>query len=160
MRHRWQPSRPARLPIRYTAKTVKPLPLILATVLLAGSALAEETSFRNVQLPDDKGKTHKAVLIFSDNDKAVEVRPAKGQAVAVPYAQIDKCAYEYTTEIMDAKAHWLEIDYHDGDARKILVVRMEGKNYLQILDAVKAHTGLDVELLGNANKRRGEVWHN
>jgi hypothetical protein len=143
---------------------VKKIPFILLAVLaVATFGLGEETSFRTVRMPDAKGKPKKAVLIFSDNDKAVEVRPAKGgNSVNIPYSQIDKCAYEYTTErtmvLTDAKNHWLEIDYHDQDARKVLVLRMEKKDYLRILDAVKAHIGMDVEILGNADKRHEKIW--
>ena len=36
---------------------------------------------------------------------------------------------------------------------KVFVLRMDKHEYLQILDAVKAHTGNDAEILGNANKR-------
>ena len=30
---------------------------------------------------------------------------------------------------------------------------MDSHNYLRILDALKAHTGIDAEVLGNAKKR-------
>jgi hypothetical protein len=137
---------------------------LLAVLAVSSVGLSEDTSFRTVKMPDAKGKPKKAVLTFSDNDKAVEVRLAKGSdSVSIPYSQIDKCAYEYTTErtmvLTDAKNHWLEIDYHDQDARKVLVLRMEKKDYLRILDAVKTHTGLDVEILGNADKRHEKIWH-
>jgi hypothetical protein len=138
--------------------------ILLALLAAATFGLGEETSFRTVRMPDAKGKPKKAILTFSDNDKAVEVRSAKGgDSVSIPYSQIDKCAYEYTTErtvvLTDAKNHWLEIDYHDQDARKVLVLRMEKKDYLRILDAVKAHTGMDVGILGNADKRHEKIWH-
>lgn len=137
---------------------------LLAVLAVSSVGLSEDTSFRTVKMPDAKGKPKKAVLTFSDNDKAVEVRSAKGgDSVSIPYSQIDKCAYEYTTErtmvLTDAKNHWLEIDYHDQDARKVLVLRMEKKDYLRILDAVKAHTGMDVGILGNADKRHEKIWH-
>lgn len=144
---------------------MKRIAFILLLVLAAASVgFGEETSFRTVRMPDAKGKPRRAVLTFSDNDKAVEVRVSKrGDSVSIPYGQIDKCAYEYTTErtmvLTDAKSHWLEIDYHDQDARKVLVLRMEKKDYLRILDAVKAHTGMDVEILGNADKRHQKIWH-
>jgi hypothetical protein len=123
--------------------------LLVAT----GLSLGEETSFRRVKLPNGKGKQVKAVLTFSDNDKAVEVRPAKGDAVTIPYKQIDKCTYEFT-EILSAKTHWLQINYHDGEVPKVLVLRMEKADYLRILDSLKAHTGIDAEILGNADKGR------
>ena len=36
---------------------------------------------------------------------------------------------------------------------KVYVLRMDKKNYIRILDAIKAHTGQDAEVLGNAKKR-------
>jgi hypothetical protein len=57
---------------------------LLALFLLAHLALAEEISFPRIKVPDPKGHQRKAVLIFSDNDKAIEVRPIKGSAVSIP----------------------------------------------------------------------------
>lgn len=104
-------------------------------------------------MPNLKGKEIKAVLTFSDNDKAVEVRPVKGEAVSIPYSQIEKCSYEYT-EDLGGRTHWLQIDYNAGDAHKVLILLMNKHDYVRILDAVKNHTGSDAEILGNANKRR------
>ncbi|MGC2474851.1 MAG: hypothetical protein WA485_10985 [Candidatus Sulfotelmatobacter sp.] len=134
---------------------------------------AEETSFQHIKVVDAKGRENKAVLVFSDNDKAVEVRPAKGNAVSIPYAAIDKFSYEFTKHhrvnegtvltapigvgavamLTKSRSHWLEIDYQDQDLPKSYVLRMDKKNYIHILDAIKAHTGKDTEILGNANKR-------
>jgi hypothetical protein len=149
-----------RLWLRYTLIIVKRIFHALLMISLAvGLARADETSFNKVKLPNLKGKQIKAVLIFSDNDKAVEVRPAKGAAVTVPYNQIDKCTYEYTEEatmvLSASKIHWLRIDYHEQNAAKILVLRLNKRNYIRILDALKAHTGIDAELFGNADKRHG-----
>jgi hypothetical protein len=144
------------------------------TLFTVNLGLAEETSFQRVKVPDTQGRQIRAVLTFSDNDKAVEVRPLKGEVVSIPYAQIDKFSYEYTRNhrindtsmvmapigvgvvmmMTKAKNHWLEIDYRDQDVPKTYVVRMDKQNYLRILDAVKSHTGKDAEVLGNADKRR------
>jgi hypothetical protein len=134
--------------------------------------LAEETSFRHIQAANKKNNLVKAVLTFSDNDKAVEVRPAKSDPVTIPYAQIDKFSYEFTKKrrvneetvftapvggaifmFTKSRSHWLEIDYHDKDLPKTYVLRMDKKNYIRVLDAIKAHTDKDTEILGNANKR-------
>jgi len=143
-----------RLAFRYTLQIVKRnVPVLLLVVLVATLGFAEETSFRRVWVPNLKGKQIRAVLTFSDKDKSIEVRPAKGVAVTIPYGQIDKCDYEYTSALMGQKNHWLEIDYHDQGAHKVLLVLMDQKEYLRILDALKAHTGIDAEILGNAKKR-------
>jgi len=139
---------------RYTFKIVKRIvSAVLVIIMVAAHGIAEETSFRRVRMPDLKGKQIKAVLTFSDQDKAIEVHPAKGAAVTIPYGQIDKCEYEYTNAVMGDKNHWLKIDYHDQDAPKVFVLLMDKHEYLSILDALKAHTGIEAEVLGNAKKR-------
>lgn len=148
---------------------------LLALFLLANFSLAEETSFKRVKVPDLKGHQSKAVLTFSDNDKAIEVRPVKGNAMSIPYAQIDRFSYEFTQKhrikqgaivmvgsipggaivmMTRSRSHWLEIDYFDQEIPKAYVVRMDKHDYLHILDAVKTHTGKDAEILGNADKRK------
>lgn len=148
------------------------LPVVVLAFLAASLGRAEETSFNHVFVPDSKGHQAKAFLNFSDKDKVIEVRPAKGNAVTIPYAEIDKCVYEYTKKhrvtegtvltaplggailmLTKSKSHWLEIDYRDQDVPKIFVLRMDKHNYIRILDALKAHTGKDAEVLGNADKR-------
>ena len=139
-----------------------PLFILILIVLTIGHAfaLAEDTSFRSVKMPDVKGRQVKAVLTFSDSHKAIEVRSAKGDLVSIPYTEIDKFSYEYTQHhhlapaglLTRSRSHWLEVDYHESDTPKTFMLRMEKHDYIRILDAVKAHTGKDPEILGNANK--------
>jgi hypothetical protein len=151
-------------------------PIIVACVLgigLLGVGLADDTSFSRVAVPDSKGRQIRAVLTFSDQHNAIEVQPAKGPTASIPYAEIDKFSYEYTKKrrvneesiftapvgigavvmLTKAKSHWLEIDFHEGNVPKSYVLRMDKHEYLRILEAVKAHTGKDAEVLGNADKR-------
>jgi hypothetical protein len=147
--------------------------VLTCALFLTSLGFSEDDSF-HVKVPDLKGRQTKAQLTLSDHDKAVEVRPAKGDAVSIPYSEIDKFSYEYTKKhrITDGtiitapigvgavlmltkyKSHWLEIDYHDQDLPKAYVVRMEKHDYIHILDAVKNHTGKDTEIVGNADKRK------
>jgi len=154
---------------------VKKIAPLLALCLLTNLALAEETSFKRIKLPDPTGHQRKAVLTFSDNDHAIEIRPVKGSALDIPYAQIDRFSYEFTRKhrikqgamvmagsipagaivmMTRSRSHWLEIDYRQQDLPEVCVVRMDKHDYLHILDAVKTHTGKDAELLGNADKRK------
>ncbi len=137
---------------------MKPFHLALLLTATANLALGQNASFRTVRMPNPKGKLVNAVLTFKDDDKTVEVRPAKGDAVSIPYSAIDKWAYEFTTgrtvALTEGKTHWLEVDYRLQDARKVLVLQMQKRDYIRILDAVKKHTWMDVDLEGNANKRR------
>jgi hypothetical protein len=153
---------------------VKKIIRVVLTIFVAVTfGLAEETSFSRVATPDSKGRLTKAILIFSDEHKAVEVHVLKGAVMSIPYAEISKCSYEYTKKhrinegsiftapvgvgaiimLTSSKSHWLEIDYREGDVPRSFILRMDKHEYLRILDAVKAHTGKDAEVLGNADKR-------
>jgi hypothetical protein len=140
--------------IGFSAPVIVSLTIVaLMIVVLSSLCSAEETSFRRVHVPSPKGKEIKAVLTFSDQNKAIEVHPAKGAVVTIPYGQIDKCDYEYTDALMGDRNHWLKIAYHDQDARRDFVLLMDKHEYLHILDALKAHTGIEAAVLGNAKKR-------
>jgi hypothetical protein len=148
--------------------------ILLLSLAFLTSAAADETTFHRVQVPNAKGKAVKAVLTFSDNNKAVQIEPAKGNPISIPYDSIDKFSYEYTRKhrvsdetvataplgigavamLTKSRTHWLQIDYHLQNLPKEYVLRMDKHDYIKILDAIKAHTGKDAEVLGNADKRR------
>ena len=150
-----------------------PAALLSCTLLLSSLGFSEDDSF-HVKVPDSKGRQIKAELILNDHDKAVELRPVKGDAVTIPYSEINKVSYEYTKKhrvndgtiitapigvgavlmLTKYKSHWLEIDYQAQDLPKAFVVRMDKRDYIHILDAVKSHTGKDAEILGNADKTK------
>ena len=68
----------------------------LLTALVVGTvSFADETVFE-VKLPDAKGKQAEARLVFNDDNKNVAIHVADRDFVTVPYAQLDKFAYEYT----------------------------------------------------------------
>ena len=149
--------------------------VLLTVFVVINLSFAEETAFRGVKLADAKGKQADARLIFSDNNKNVVVRLADRDFVTVPYDQIDKFSYEYIKKhritqgaiVMEAslgagaivmltksKSHWLYIDFHEQNAPKTVVLRMDKKEYKNIFDAVKTHTGKEVEFLGDAKDKK------
>jgi hypothetical protein len=136
-------------------------------------SLADETSF-NVKLADAKGKQSDARLHFSDDNKNLSVHVADRDLVTVPYDQLDKFSYEYTKKhrvtagaitmvaslgagaivmLTKSKSHWLYIDYHELNIPKSVVLRMDKGDYKKIFEAVKARTGKEVEMLGDANDK-------
>lgn len=150
------------------------VPVLIVILTVACYSVAADESFSRIKVPDAKGNAVDATLTFSDQTRAVQIRPVKGNVVVIPYSRIDKFSYEYTKRhrvsertlataplgigafmmLTKGKRHWLEIDYdNDQDIRKAYVLRMDKHDYLHILEAVKAHTGKDAEILGNANKR-------
>jgi hypothetical protein len=146
--------------------------LILLVIVSLG--VAEQTAFSGVKLADAKGKQADARLIFSDSNKNLVVRVADRDFVTVPYDQLDKFTYEYTKKhrvtqgaivmvaslgagaivmLTKSKSHWLYIDFHEQNVPKSVVLRMDKKEYPQIFEAVKNHTGKEVEFLGDAKNK-------
>jgi hypothetical protein len=148
---------------------------LLMVILGVNLGLAEEAAFRGVKLADAKGKQTNASLIFSDDLKNVTVRVADRDFVVVPYDSIDKFSYEYTKKhritqgaivmvaslgagaivmLTKSKSHWLYIDFREQNASKSVVLRMDKNEYKKIFEAVKTHTGKDVEFLGDAKDKK------
>jgi len=157
--------------VRHVNKT---LALVLIALNLTHAAVAEERMFNGVKLADGKGKQADAKLIFSDASRSVVVRVSDRDLVAIPYDQLDKFSYEYTKKhritqgaivmaaslgagaivmLTKSKSHWLYIDFHEQGLPKNIVLRMDKGEYKKILEAVKAHTGKDVEFLGDAKEK-------
>lgn len=148
---------------------------ILLVIFVVGSLIfAEDTDFRGVKLADAKGKQADADLIFHDTGKDLVVRVADRDVVTIPYDELDKFTYEYTKKhritqgaivmvaslgagavvmMTKSKSHWLYIDYHEQNAPKTVVLRMDKHEYKKIVAAVPAHTGKEVQFLGDAGKK-------
>jgi hypothetical protein len=148
--------------------------VLLMAVVTANLTAAEETAFNGVKLADAKGRQADARLIFSDSAKNLVVRVADRDFVTVPYDQLDKFSYEYTKKhritqgavvmvaslgagaivmLTKSKSHWLYIDFHEQNVPKNIVLRMDKHEYQKIFEAVKTHTGKEVEFLGDAKEK-------
>jgi hypothetical protein len=155
-----------------TMKMVVAVLLVLSTVNLA---LADNAAFRNVKVADARGKQADASLIFNESNKAMVVRLADRDLVSIPYSDVDKLSYEYSKKhritegalvmvaslgagavvmLTTSKSHWLYVDYHQENATRSLVLRMDKKNYKKILDTAQAQTGKQVEFLGDAKRQK------
>ena len=165
----FQPSRKER-----SKPMTRIVSVLLMALVTANLSAAEETAFNGVKLADVKGKQADARLIFSDSAKNLVVRVADRDFVTVPYDQLDKFSYEYTKKhritqgaivmvaslgagaivmLTKSKSHWLYIDFHEQNVPKNIVLRMDKNEYQKIFEAVKTHTGKEVEFLGDAKDK-------
>jgi hypothetical protein len=136
-----------------------------------------DASFHGVKVTDPKGKQTDAQLVFSDSAGKLIVRVADRDFVTVPYDKLDKFSYEYTKKhrvtqgaivmvaslgagaivmLTKSKSHWLYIDFHEQDAAKSVVLRMDKNEYKTIMAACKTHTGKAVEDLQEAGKSKNK----
>ncbi len=139
-------------------------------VYLAAGATAGEVSFPNTKLADVKGKQADVNLTFNDVSKEVLVDVATRNLVTIPYATIDKMSYEYSKHhrikqgavvmvvslgagailmLTSSKSHWFTIEYHDGAARKDLVLRVDKRDFKSVIRTAERQTGKKVELLSH-----------
>lgn len=146
--------------------------LVIFTLL--SLSVAEQTTFRGVKVVDARNKQADANLVFNDPDKKMVVRVADRDFMTIPYDQLDKVSYEYTKKhritagalvmiaslgagavvmLTSSKSHWLYVDYHEQTVPKTLVLRMDKKEYKDIMAAYPVHTGKEVENLGKAQKK-------
>jgi hypothetical protein len=147
--------------------------VLVIALAVSNLGFANEAAF-NVKLADAKGTQAEARLIFSDENKNLAIHVADRDLVTVPYEQLDKFSYEYTKKhrvtagaitmvaslgagaivmLTKSKSHWLYIDYHEQNIPKSVVLRMDKNDYKRIFEAVKTHTGKEVEFLGDANDK-------
>jgi len=157
-----------------TNRHSKVIAALLIVFGLTNISLADETAFTGVKLADAKGKQADARLIFSDANSNIVVRVADRDVVLIPYSQLDKFSYEYTKKhritqgavvmvaslgagaivmLTKSKSHWLYIDFHEQNTAKSMVLRMDKNEYKKIFDAIKTHTGKDVEFVGDAKEK-------
>jgi hypothetical protein len=149
--------------------------VLLVIFAVNSLSFTAETAFRGVKVADAKGKQADASLIFSDTNKDVVVRVADRDFVIIPYDQLDKFTYEYSKKhrvtegaivmvaslgagaivmLTESKSHWLYIDYHEQSVPKVIVLRMDKHEYKNIIAAVPAHTGKEVQDLGNVSGKK------
>jgi len=140
---------------------------------LSAFATGPNIAFPGTKFVDAKGHETEANLIFDSNQKSLVVLVAAKAFAEIPYSSIDKVSYEYSKHhrleqgaivmvaslgagavvmLTKSKSHWLYVDYHEGVVAKTLVLRMDKKEYKQILQTAKAETGKEVEVMGEAGK--------
>jgi Uri superfamily endonuclease len=152
--------------------------LFAIAALFVSTALADDQVFNGVKVADAKGKQTDARLLFNDGTKTVLIRVADKDFLSIPYNNIDKVSYDYTKKhritqgavvmvaslgagaivmLTKSKSHWLYIDFHEQNSPKSVVLRMDKKDYENIISAVSTHVGKNVEGFGDNKKPKQDV---
>jgi hypothetical protein len=168
-----QQAQPAQQPASPTQSESKTAPA--APPADAAPKPNADASFHGVKVADPKGKQTDAQLVFSDSTGKLVVRVADRDFLTVPYDTVDKFSYEYTKKhrvtqgavvmvaslgagaivmLTKSKSHWLYIDFHEQEAAKSIVLRMDKNQYKSIMEACKTHTGKAVEDLEEGGKSK------
>lgn len=140
--------------------------IIAILALFATTSFAADQSFSGVKVADAKGHQTDARLFFNDTAKTVTIKVADKDFLSIPYENIDKVSYEYTKKhritqgavvmvaslgagaivmLTKSKSHWLYIDYHEQTTSRSVVLRMDKKEYDNIISAASIHLAKNVE---------------
>jgi hypothetical protein len=143
---------------------------VVGIVALAGSLAAQGSlTFRKVDFYQQDGEKERErdarlvldpvakVLIFADQDKGEE----KATYAKIPYANLTKIVYEQSAHrrygagvlvspllfFTKGKKHWLTIEFREVSdlPQGFVYARLDKDNYRQILSALRAGTGINVE---------------
>jgi hypothetical protein len=137
---------------------------LLVFVALAASLSAEELAFKTVHMaiPDGKKEIERPVdLTFSDSREVV-VRQ-KGEVLAtIPYDEITHVEYDFAKHhrirtgavvmvaslgagavvmLTSSTKHWLEFQYHHENQNRVVLLRLDKKDYRAVIAATEARTG-------------------
>jgi len=146
---------------------------MVRAVLTAGLLLAAMTApvagqvFPKTRLVNVKEKQERVRLRFSPLNRTVFVDGGRGNLAAIPYASIDRMSYENTSRdrfkeggllmpvslaagallmLTESKSHWFTIDYHGPEGSKTMVLRLDKREYKDVIRAAERETGEEVEL--------------
>ena len=151
--------------------------MVIAIFLLSlnNFGFTEVASFNKCKLADAKGKQADAQLLLNDIDKNLAVRVSDRDLVTIPFENVDKFSCEFTKKhrvtegaivmiaslgagaivmLTQSKSHWLYIAYHEQNAPKSLVLRLDKSDYQKIIALIRQHTGKEVQMLGDAGKKK------
>jgi len=107
---------------------------------------------------------------FTVTDSKLVVNGKKKSAlhVEIPYSSIDAISYEAATRhrtgegvallstsplagaiLMSkkTKSHWLDIEYHDGDAKQLLILRLDKSEYEKVISTLEVRIGKKIATL-------------
>ena len=147
-------------------KTILSLALVLVLVpaCVAQDATFSKTRYSSVKLP----KEAEVNLTITDSKVMIKGKKTSGIDVEIPYSSIDSMSYERSTRhrvgegaglmalspaggavLMTTKtsSYWLEIEYREGDAKQLTVLRLDKSEYQNVISALETRTGKKIAVV-------------
>ena len=145
--------------------------LCLAALTLVPASFAQDVTFNKTRYSSVK-QPKEADVIFTVADSKILIKGKKvnGINMEIPFSSIDSMSYERsarhrvgegasvmllspaTGAILMAtktKSHWLGIQYHEGDAKELTVLRLDKSEYEKVISTLEARTGKHIEVLNS-----------
>jgi hypothetical protein len=139
--------------------------LCLAVVTLVPALQAQEVIFGKTRYSSAKHpKEANVVLTVADSKILVKGKKENAINMEIPFSSIDSMSYEVAARHRVAegamlgslllmttktKSHWLDIEYHEGDAKQLTTLRLDKSEYQQVIASLEAKTGKKIATLNS-----------
>lgn len=138
--------------------------LILAPTVLAQDVTFSKTRYSSVKQP----KETEVALTITNSEMLIKGKKENGITVEIPYSSIDSVSYEVAARhrvqegagvmllspatgavimLTKTKSHWLDIEYHDGEAKQEMILRLDKSEYKKVLSTLEARMGKPIARL-------------
>jgi hypothetical protein len=145
--------------------------LCVAVLTFASAGLAQDATFSKTRYSSVK-QPKEADVVFTVADSKIVIKGKKvnGINMEIPFSSIDSMSYERaarhrvgegasvmllspaTGAILMAtktKSYWLAIQYHEGDAKELTVLRLDKSEYEKVISTLETRTGKHIEVLNS-----------
>lgn len=153
----------------------KPAVCVALIITLVRVGHAEGTTFSKIKYSSLKQpKEVDVILSITDSKILIKAKGKKGSGIdmEIPYSSIEAMSYELAARHRVAegaavmalslgagailmatktKSHWLDIQYHEGDAKQLTVLQLDKSEYKAVIAALEAKTGKHIAVLDSKN---------
>lgn len=141
----------------------------LAAMTLAPTSRAQDVTFSKTRYSSVKQpKESEVALTVTDSKVLIKGKKKNGLTTEIPFTSIDSMTYELATRhrvqegagvmllsvgagailmATKTKSHWLDIEYHDGEQKQQMVLRLDKSEYEKVIATLEARTGKHIEKL-------------
>lgn len=145
----------------------------LAALVCVRSARADDVTFSKSRYSSVKQpKESDVALTITDSKLVIRGKKDNDLNLEIPFSSIDAMSYELAARhrtgegaslamlspgaglvlmATKTKSHWLDIEYHQGDAKQLTILRLDKSEYEKVISTLEARTGKHIATL-DANK--------
>ncbi len=145
--------------------------LCVAVLTLASAGLAQDVTFSKTRYSSVKlPKEADVALTVVDSKILIRGKKQNGINIEIPFSSIDSMSYERSARhrvgegatvmllslgagavlmATKTKSHWLDIQYHEGDAKQLTVLRLDKSEYENVISTLEARTGKHIAVLNS-----------
>jgi hypothetical protein len=151
----------------------KPMLSLALILALVPAGLAQDVTFSKTRYSSVKQPKEVDVTLTITNSKILIKskkvnKKLKAIEMEIPYSSIDSISYELAVRhrvgegaavmavslgagavvmFTKTKSHWLDIEYREGDAKQLTVLRLDKSEYKNVIATLEAKTGRHIAIL-------------